>query len=37
MKGNGLRNGQKPLKADFVTLRKSSSYKQASKRASFAL
>lgn len=37
MKGNRLKNGQKPLKTDFVTLGKSSSYKQASKRASFAL
>ena len=37
MKGNRLKNRQKPLKNDFVTLSISSSYKQASKRASFAL
>ena len=37
MKGNRLKNRQKPLKTDFVTLSISSSYKQAPKRASFAL
>ena len=37
MKGNRLKNRQKPLKIDFVTLSISSSYKQAPKRASFAL
>gem|GEM_PF-2199361 len=37
MKGNRLKNRQKLLKTDFVTLSISSSYKQASKRASFAL
>ena len=37
MKGNRLKNRQKPLKTDFVTLSISSSYKQASKRAPFTM